>query len=111
MILNIDAVSGWIIPSMLANYLSTYNIRVSYALSCGIFMTGIEKVSSIIVLIILYRFISGMFEFYEKLFGLTVIKVLHWLYLHLCQGTQIKKGNACFIHFGSFKYRYSIIRV
>ena len=40
-------------------------------------MTGIEKVSSIIVLTILYRFISGMFEFYEKLFGLTVIKVLH----------------------------------
>ena len=76
-ILNISVVPGQIIPSMLVDYLSTYNIRVLYVLSCRIFMTSIEKVSGMIVLAILYKFMSGtsMFKFHEKMSRLTVIKV------------------------------------
>jgi len=42
-------------------------------------MTGIEKVSGMIILAILYGFMSGagMFELREKLSGLSVMKFLH----------------------------------
>ena len=75
--MNIGVVPGRIIPSMLVDYLGTYNIRVLYVLFCGIFMTSIEKVSGMIVLAILYGFMSStsMFKFHEKMSGLTVIKV------------------------------------
>jgi len=74
---------------MLADYLSIYNVRVPCVLSCRILifaMTSMKKVSSmIIILIILYVFISGasIFELCEKLSGLSIIKFLHWLQLHL----------------------------
>ncbi|KAL9714555.1 hypothetical protein Ac2012v2_002869 [Leucoagaricus gongylophorus] len=47
---------------MPADYLGTYNVGVTCVLSCGILifaMTGIEKVSGMIILAILYGFMSG----------------------------------------------------
>jgi len=63
-ILNAGAIPGRIIPSMPADYLGTYNVGVTCVLSCGILifaMTGIEKVSGMIILAILYGLTAPAF--------------------------------------------------
>jgi len=81
-ILNASAIPGRIIPSMLADYFGVYNVGIPCVLSCGIIifaMIRIETVSGMIILAILYGFMSGagMSEFHAKLPRLTVTEFSH----------------------------------
>ncbi|KXN80861.1 Riboflavin transporter MCH5 [Leucoagaricus sp. SymC.cos] len=61
-ILNAGAVPRRILPNMLANYFGTYNVGIPCVISCGILifaMTGVKTVAGMILLTILYGFMSG----------------------------------------------------
>jgi len=61
-ILNAAAIPGRIIPNMLADYFGPYNVAIPCVISCGLLifaMLGIKTVAGMVVLAILYGFMSG----------------------------------------------------
>ena len=54
-ILNVDVISGWIIPSVLADYFGTYNVGIPCVISCGILsftLFGVKTVAGMVSLVL-----------------------------------------------------------
>ncbi|KAF8882584.1 MFS general substrate transporter [Infundibulicybe gibba] len=61
-ILNAGAIPGRVIPNMLADHFGPYNVGIPCVISCGILifaMIGVKTVAGVVVLTILYGFMSG----------------------------------------------------